>query len=227
MSALAALLQLSSATLPVGAYSYSQGLESAIEAGWVSDELSARQWIETVLSEGIARTEAVIVARTFDALAQGSVDDLALINARFLASRETRELLAETLQMGRSMRLLVASTLGVDGAVRQQLDALEADEGLGYPIAWAVAAMARGLDTETALLGYLYAALENLVLAAVKTVPLGQSAGQRLLTELGQGLPMMVSVARDCPLDELTNFLPGQIMASMQHEHQHTRLFRS
>jgi urease accessory protein len=58
-------------------------------------------------------------------------------------------------------------------------------------------------------------------------VPLGQSAGQRLLTELGQGLPMMVSVARDCPLDELTNFLPGQTMASMQHEHQHTRLFRS
>ena len=227
MSALAALLQLSSATLPVGAYSYSQGLESAIEAGWVSDEPSARQWIETVLSEGIARTEAVIVARTFDALAQGSVDELALINARFLASRETRELLAETLQMGRSMRLLVASTLGVDGAVRQQLDALEANEGLGYPIAWAVAAMARRLDTETALLGYLYAALENLVLAAVKTVPLGQSAGQRLLTELGQGLPMMVSVARDCPLDELTNFLPGQTMASMQHEHQHTRLFRS
>ncbi len=227
MSALAALLQLSSATLPVGAYSYSQGLESAIEAGWVSDESSARQWIETVLSEGIARTEAVIVARTFDALAQGSVGDLVLINARFLASRETRELLAETLQMGRSMRLLVVSTPGVDGAVRQQLDDLEADEGLGYPIAWAVAAMARGLDTETALLGYLYAALENIVLAAVKTVPLGQSAGQRLLTELGQGLAMMVSVARDCPLDELTNFLPGQIMASMQHEHQHTRLFRS
>ena len=227
MSALAALLQITSATLPVGAFSYSQGLETAVEAGWVRDEAAAHAWIATVLEDGVACTEAVVVARTLEALESGDVVALTRINRRFLASRETRELRAETVQMGRSMRLLIGSTVPIAPAVLAQLAALERGEGLSYPVAWAVAAAARAVPVETALVGYLYAALENLVLAAVKTVPLGQTAGQRLLTQLGQTLAAHACAAIACPLDEITNFLPGQVMASMQHEHQHTRLFRS
>ena len=224
---LAALLQLSSATLPVGAFSYSQGLEWAVEAGWVTDERSAGDWIECVVVEGIARTEAVIVARTMQALSDGDWSDLERINTRCLASRETRELLADTLQMGRSMHRLLVTDGRVDAAVLQVLHRLEECDGVCFPLTWAVAAHARGVDAQAALIGYGYAALENLVLAAVKTVPLGQSAGQRLLGHIGQRLPALAQAALDCPLDHLTNFLPGQVLASMHHEHQHTRLFRS
>jgi urease accessory protein len=227
MSALAALLQLSSATLPVGAYSYSQGLESAVETGHVRDERTARDWIAMVLAEGMTPCEAVIVAQALAALTCADVERLRAVNMQFLATRETRELLAETLQMGRSMRLLVAATPGVEATVQDALLRLEADGGIAYPIAWAVAAAARDLDAHTALTGYLYAALENLVLAAVKIVPLGQNAGQRLLSEMGARVDAWAEQARTLPLAAMTNFLPGQILASMHHEHQHTRLFRS
>ncbi len=224
---LAALLQLSSATLPVGAFSYSQGLEWAVEAGWVTDEASAGDWIECVVVDGIARSEAVIVARTMQALADGDLSQLERINARCLASRETRELLAETVQMGRSMHRLLVTDRLVNATVLQLLNQIEERDGVCFPLTWAVAAHARGVQANAALIGYGYATLENLVLAAVKTVPLGQSAGQRLLSRIGQRLPALAQAAVDCPLDHLTNFLPGQVLASMHHEHQHTRLFRS
>jgi len=227
MSALAALLQLSSATLPVGAYSYSQGLEAAVEAGLVRDEATAGEWIATVLAEGLVPGEAVIVAHAIDALVSPAAARLRDLNARFLATRETRELRAETLQMGRSMRLLVEATSGVAAWIPRELVAMEATDGLTYPVAWAAAAVARGLDARTALTGYAYAALENLVLAAVKIVPLGQNAGQRLLSDLGARVDGWAERACSLPLAAMTNFLPGQVLASMQHEHQHTRLFRS
>jgi urease accessory protein len=198
MSALAALLQLSSATLPVGAYSYSQGLESAVETGHVRDERTARDWIAMVLAEGMTPCEAVIVAQALAALTCADVERLRAVNMQFLATRETRELLAETLQMGRSMRLLVAATPGVEATVQDALLRLEADGGIAYPIAW-----------------------------AVKIVPLGQNAGQRLLSEMGARVDAWAEQARTLPLAAMTNFLPGQILASMHHEHQHTRLFRS
>jgi urease accessory protein len=227
MTGLAALLQLSSATLPVGAYAYSQGLEAAVAAGRVHDEATAAQWIALVLADGVATTEAVIVAECLRLINRDEVAALASLNDRCLALRETRELRAETLQMGRSMALLVRMMPQVAPQLIQELDRLDAEEGLTYPVAWAVAAAARGVDGLPALIGYLYAALENMVLAAVKTVPLGQNAGQRLLSTLGHRLETLARAALDRSLNDMTNFLPGQTLASMHHEHQHTRLFRS
>jgi urease accessory protein len=224
---LARLLQLSSPTLPVGAYSYSQGLEWAVSAGAIRDEASAGDWIETVLEHGVAAWDAVWVAALMRSCAAGAYAEVAGLNERFLASRETRELRAETVQTGRSMLELLRDAGELSPAALGLLAALDADAGLAYPTAWSAAAVARGIGVPDALVAYLWSWLENSVLAALKTVPLGQRAGQRLLTRLGARLEPLATRAAAQPLDRCSNLLPGFTLASMYHETQYTRLFRS
>lgn len=226
-ASLARLLQLSSATLPVGAYSYSQGLEWAVGAGTIHDETSAGEWLGTVLEHGIAAWDATWVAALMRASRAGAYAEVADLNSRFLASRETRELRAETAQAGRSLLELLQDAAELPAAMLGQLAALDADDGLAYPTAWSAAADARDIDIGDALVAYLWSWLENSVLAALKTVPLGQRAGQRLLTRLGARLAPLATAAAARPLDECRNLLPGFTLASMHHETQYTRLFRS
>ena len=214
---LAPLLQLASPTLPVGAFSYSSGLEWAVAAGQVRDEASARDWITAVLEEGVAVWDAPWVAALMRAWAADAAGTVAALNERFLASRETRELRAETAQMGRAM-LAVLQDGELPAATAALLARLEQDDGLAYPTAWAAAAVLRGVAVEHALVAYLWAWLENMVMAALKTVPLGQRAGQRLLTGLGERLGGLAADAAARPLDQCRNLLPGFTLASMHHE---------
>jgi urease accessory protein len=220
--ALARLLQLASPTLPVGAYSYSQGLEAAVEAGTVCDEASAGGWIGAVLAHPIGRYEAPLAAHLLAAWRAGDRCAVSEWNAAYLASRETAELRAETLQMGYSLLRLV-SDLGC--APRAAIDWLHASDAPAFPTVWTCAAAETPPDQ--ALTAYLWSWLENQVLAAVKLVPLGQTAGQRLLLQLGGGLPAIVERALDFPDDELSSFAPGLAIASSRHETQYSRLFRS
>jgi urease accessory protein len=199
------LLQLASPTLPVGAYSYSQGLEAAVEAGIVRDAVSAEGWIADALILSVGRFEAPVLSR----MMQGEA-----LNDFFLASRETAELRAETLQMGHSLKKLVEA-LGL-GSMPLEAPA--------YPSVYAFAAERLQLDRREALIAYLWSWLENQVMAAVKAVPLGQSAGQRILLSLGSRLEQVADVAQVVPL---SNFAPGLAMLSAQHETQYSRLFRS
>jgi urease accessory protein len=208
---LAKLLQLASPTLPVGAYSYSGGLEAAIEAGIVKDAATAAQWIGDVLEHTVARMEAPIV------LALLSAKDFAGLNERFLASRETAELRAETVQMGYSLNRLLKD-LGV-GEVPV--------EEPSFPAAFAFAARHWKIEPAAALQAYLWAWLENQVMAAVKAVPLGQTDGQRLLLSLGDLLPALVEKAKSMKEEDMGNFAPALAMLSSQHETQYSRLFRS
>ena len=214
------LLQLASPSLPVGAYSYSQALEAACEAGVVRDEPSAAAWIGDVLQLSMASMEAPLLLRLIDAW--GRQDRAAALrwNTELLASRETAELRAETLQMGYSMGRLLAD-LGIDAAP------LQAIEELAYPTAYAFAIAAWSLDAREALEAYLFAWIENQVLAAVKCVPLGQAAGQRMLLALSEGIPDLVARAAAMGDDELANFAPGLALLSSWHETQYSRLFRS
>ncbi len=221
------LLQLSSPTLPVGAYSYSQGIEWAVEAGVIHDEASAGEWIETVLEHGVGAWDAPWVAALLRAAAQGRHAELAELNARYLAGRETRELHAETLQMGGSLLELLRDVAMLPAAVRAGLESLHAGAGLAYPTAWAAAAAAADIGVEDALIAYLWSWIENSVLAALKSVPLGQRAGQRLLTRLGARLEALAASAAVRPLDDCQNLLPGFALACTYHETQYTRLFRS
>ena len=173
---LSKLLQLASPVLPVGAYSYSGGLEAAIEDGVVSDAASAERWIGDVLEFSVARMEAPTLFR----MMKGEK-----WNETFLASRETAELRAETVQMGYSLNRLLKD-LGI-GEV-------PVDEP-SFPAAFAHAAVQWRIEPEAALQAYLWAWLENQVMAAVKAVPLGQTDGQRILLSLGDRLPDLAKKA--------------------------------
>ena len=226
-SPLARLLQLASAALPVGAYSYSQGLEWAVGRGAVADEQSAHDWIAVVLEHGVAAWDAPSVAALMRACDAGDEASISSLNERFLASRETRELLAESVQTGNALLDLLRDSGELPERILCMLERLGALDGVAYPTAWAAAASARGIALEDALVGYLWSWLENAVLAAIKTVPLGQRAGQRLLTRLGARLAGLAADAAACPPERCRNLLPGFALASMHHETQYTRLFRS
>ena len=199
------LLQLASPTLPVGAYSYSQGLEAAVEAGIVTDAASAEAWIGDALQFSIGRFEAPVLWR----MMQGEE-----LNELFLASRETAELRAETVQMGHSLkRLLEDLALGT-----------LASEEPSYPAAYAFAARRLQVEPREALVAYLWSWLENQVMAAIRAVPLGQTAGQKILFALGAKLEKIAEQTQAAPL---SNFTPGLAMLSTRHETQYSRLFRS
>jgi len=215
------LLQLASPTLPVGAYSYSQGLEHVVEQGIVTDEASATSWIEDLLQFTIAGYEAPMLLRMLAAARANAADELQRLNAEFLASRETAELRAETAQMGHSLARLL-SEIGETRGKRQLLDAMPEPT---YPCAWACAAAAFDLPSDEAHAAYLWSWLENQVMAAVKLVPLGQTAGQRMLLHLGAKAACASVESRD--EYGWTNFAPGLAIASALHETQYTRLFRS
>jgi urease accessory protein len=220
------LLQLDSPTLPVGAYTYSQGLEWAVESGTVRSEGDATRWIGDLLRLGIARFEAPLVGRLIAAWADQADAEVARLNAEFLASRESSELRAETVQMGYSAARLLA---GLDAFTllpgwQARLAAIDTP---AFPTAWAAAAAAWEIPAEMALTAYLWAWLENQVMAAIKAVPLGQSAGQQMLAALGGDIPDLVARALVLPEARWCNFTPGLALASSRHETQYTRLFRS
>jgi urease accessory protein len=202
---LARLLQLASPTLPVGAYSYSQALEAAVEAGVVQDAASAERWIGDVLELSVGAMEAPLLWRMLNG------EDC---NETFLASRETAELRAETLQMGRSLALLL-----------RDLELADVDrEECSFPMAFAQAVKCLEVGPHDALVVYLWSWLENQVMAALKAVPLGQTDGQRMLLSLGSRLEQ---IALNAQSKEPSNLAPGLALLSARHETQYSRLFRS
>lgn len=217
IAALSKLLQLASPALPVGAYSYSQGLESAVEAGIVHNAASARCWISGVLEFSVMRMEAPLFLRLCAAWRAQDAAMAAHWNTLFLASRESAELRAETAQMGYSLRRLVRE-LGL-GEI--------AFEEVAFPTVYTYAAARWEIEPRDALIAYLWAWLENQVMAALKAVPLGQTDGQKILLELGARLEALAEEAAHIGDDELVNFAPGLALLSSQHETQYSRLFRS
>jgi urease accessory protein len=213
------LLQFASPALPIGGYSYSQGLESALEAGLVSDAANARAWMVHYLHEVMAQWDGPLFWRLLKAVQARDAEAVALWSDCFLASRDTAELRAETVQMGYSLTRLIAE-LGVADV------AILGDE-VSLPAAFACAVDALDIPHEEALLALLFSWLENQVLVCVKSVPLGQVAGQRLLLSLRAELERAALAARSLPDDALSNWSPGLSMLSMRHEVQHGRLYRS
>ena len=222
--ALARLLQLASPTLPVGAYSYSQGLESAVEAGLVCDMASAGRWIGDVLACTVARLEAPVWWRLHAAWSAGELERVAHWNDIFRSTRESAELRAETLQMGFSLQQLFLE-IGEFG--QQSLAQLRGIADITFPAAFVFAVVHWGIPARSALIAYLWAWLENQVMAALKSVPLGQTDGQRLLLLLAALLPGIADGARTLGDDDFCNYAPGFAILCSQHETQYSRLFRS
>ena len=222
--ALTRLLQLASPALPVGAYSYSQGLEAAVECGTVSDAAGAQRWIGDMLRLSMARLEAPVWRRLHAAWTDADIDQVQEWNDYFLATRETAELRAETAQMGWSLRRLFMDMGEFDAP---SLAMLDAPDELAFPTAYTFAVAQWRIPERDALTAYLWSWLENQVMAALKAVPLGQTEGQRLLVALS---PDIVIIAEDESFmeeHEMTNYSHGLAIASSVHETQYSRLFRS
>ena len=222
--ALTRLLQLASPALPVGAYSYSQGLEAAIEAGVVRDCASAERWIGDVLAYAVARLEAPVWWRLHAAWSAGELERVAHWNDIFRSTRESAELRAETLQMGYSLQKLLQEVGEFDARSLRQIGAIG---DITFPAAFTFAVVKWEIPARSALIAYLWSWLENQVMAALKAVPLGQTDGQRLLLGLAALLPGIADQASTMADDDLSNYTPGLAILCSRHETQYSRLFRS
>ncbi|MFY0990465.1 urease accessory protein UreF [Halomonas sp. C05BenzN] len=218
--ALLGLLQLVSPALPIGAFAFSQGLESAFELGWVRDEATLGDWLEGVLEDGLTRCELPALTRLSAAWAAGDGEALAEWDQWLAANRETAELAAEDLRLGASLARLLDS-----------LALLPAEptlpERAGYVTVFAWTAHRRGVPVRQALLGFAWAWLENQLAVACKALPLGHTAAQRLVERLRPSVVVAVDEALTLADDELGPALPGLALASALHETQYSRLFRS
>ncbi|MGD9604381.1 MAG: urease accessory protein UreF [Gammaproteobacteria bacterium] len=222
--ALLRLLQLASPGLPIGAYAYSQGLEWAVEAGWVHDVPSLARWIGEALDTSLAQVDVPALARLHRAASTADAPALAQWSAWLLANRETRELRQDDCARGQALARL-ARELDVPGL---DLRAVEpARTGIPLALPFAQLAVAFGIPRAETAQAYSWGWLENQVLCGVKLVPLGQFAGQRLLRDLAEAIPAAVVRGLALDDDDLGATLPRLAIASSRHETQYTRLFRS
>jgi urease accessory protein len=221
---LTALLHLASPALPIGAFSYSQGLEAAIEAHLITDADSARDWIASGLADVLALGELPFLAHQIERWQAHDAAGLALANSEFLASRESAELRRETEQMGWSLRQLCVSLEWGDAERRATLTEMTP---LAQPTAFAFAAFAHDVSPDAALAAYAFSWVENQAAAALKAVPLGQLAGQRIIVALRAPIDAAVQRALATVPDDINTFAPQLGILSARHESQYSRLFRS
>ncbi len=215
------LLHLVSPSLPTGAFSYSQGLEWAVEAGWIGSGEELAAWLTDVLENNLARVDLPLLLRMQEACRQKDRDTMARLCDLLLACRETAELRREERNRGRAMLSLLRE-LDVEPA-RRWPDLLAASQLAGF----ACAAAHWRIPARTSALGYGWAWLENQVVTGIKIIPLGQSHGQRLLLRLGDLVDRAVDRAADLPEAEIGSCCQALAIASSRHENQYTRLYRS
>jgi urease accessory protein len=219
--ALTRLLQLVSPALPIGAFAYSQGLEQAVASGWVNDEASAGEWLLGLLRHTMATLDLPVLERLIEAWRADDRKRVDSWTAWLAACRPTRETRAEERQLGAALARALAA-LGVSDAV-----GWEAREDVTQAAMFALATARYAIPTSAALAGYAFAWAGATTSAAVRLVPLGQSAGQRLLAAAGDAIPEAVQRAGALDDDELAATAPGQAIASALHEALYSRLFRS
>lgn len=218
------LMWLASPALPVGGFSYSEGLEAAVESGWVRDEASARAWLLDQLQLVMARSELPVLAQALRAWRRADHARIQELADWVRLTRESHEFRRMGEQMGYSLTEWLKTQHPGDARVAR-LAALHPSPN--WPIAFALAAHLAAAPEREALLAFGFGWTENLVQAALKAVPLGQNAGQRLLGALAEALPAAVEQALALPDSARQAMSPMLAILSAQHESQYSRLFRS
>ncbi|GEA61252.1 urease accessory protein UreF [Vibrio comitans] len=215
------LFQLISPSLPIGGFTYSQGLEFAVEAGWVSDRHSMEQWLNYMVSSSVATLELPILDRLYTALETGDLDAIEYWCDFLYTSRETSELRAEEKQRGLALNTLLT---------KLQIDISVTDSITSHPnqlLGLCIAARHWSISVESLKQGYLWSWLENIVTAGVKLIPLGQTDGQLALINITSSFPQVIVNASQIETWMIGSFSPSIALASSLHETQYTRLFRS
>ncbi|MFO7595569.1 MAG: urease accessory protein UreF [Desulfocurvibacter africanus] len=216
---LLALLHFSSPSLPVGAFAHSQGLAAAVELGWVCNETNLAAWLAGVLEHGLGRLDLPVLLRLHAAVLARDGEALGHWDSLLQASRETSELLLEEKRLGKALlRLLRDQNLLPDFALPAEA---------GYVTMFAVACAKQGIPALETALGFAWSWLENQVAVACKTIPLGQTAAQRVLLSLSPRVVASAELAQKLKDEELGGTLPGVALASSLHETQYSRMFRS
>jgi urease accessory protein len=213
------LISWLSPSFPVGAYTFSHGLEYAADAGLVSSSTELQDWIETVLRYGTGRVDAMLIRAAYDASEEELQDIIELASAM----KGTSELSKESRSQGQAFAKTVASAWHCD------LSGLIQGEGIEAPYSVAVALACKGSNIPVAsvLTAYLHAFVSNLVSAAMRLIPIGQTDGQKIIAGMADVVAEVVDDAMRSPMTDIGSSTPMVDWASMQHESQHTRLFRS
>ena len=214
------LLRLVSPSQPVGAFSYSRALEWAVHAGTVKDEASTAAWIFGLIDHSYAALDGALFWRMMHALRDGDQTAFLKADAWLSAARESREIEQEDRRMGESLLQLLRE---LDVPAARAL----AERKLGFPAAFALAAAHWQVPPKAALRGLLWSVIENQVTAAIRLVPLGHTAGQRILVASPPVIERAAQKAASLSDDEIGNAAPAMAMASAWHETQYSRLFRS
>lgn len=222
-SSLMQLMWLASPALPIGGFSYSECLEAAVESGLVTTEAQASHWLVDQLHLTLARSELPALAQAIAAWQANNMKRVAELNVWILQTRESSELRAQSEQMGKSLlewlkNHTTASTTQIGELANQQPT---------YTIAFALAANSTGAPVRECLLAFAFGWAENMMQAAIKAVPLGQSAGQRILSAIAADIPAAVDHALGVTDETRQAFAPMLAILSSQHEAQYSRLFRS
>ena len=215
------LMHLVSPSLPTGAFAYSQGLEWAVEAGWVKNAADLEAWLADLLESNLSRVDIPLLARMMDAFGNGCEADLTRWTDFLLALRETDELRLEEKNRGRAMVSLLQGLAVPMQTIEQQII------GTSQLAGFAMAATHFRIPTDQAAAGYAWSWLENQVLAGIKIIPLGQSEGHRILLHLDAMILKAVAYGLNIRDNEIGASSPALAIASSRHETQYTRLYRS
>ncbi len=233
------LMWLASPALPVGGFSYSEVLESAIDSGRVVGESQVAAWLRDQLHLSLARADMAVVAKAIPAWQRGDLARISELNAWVCQTRETSELRLQAEQMGRSLVAWLQQRSGhaaVDSSDLRLAHCSTLRPAPTWPVVFALA-VAQSLPVgqgsaspdvlREALISFAFAWAENMVQAAIKAVPLGQTAGQRILQSLIDEIPTAIDHALTLPDSQRQAFTPMLAILSAQHETQYSRLFRS
>ena len=219
------LLHLASPALPIGAFHFSQGLEYAVETGWVTDEASALEWIGGTAGASLGTLDLPVLLRLQAAWKQDDQDGILRWNSFLIACRETEELRAEDRHLGAALLRVLAELELVTGLF--SANAAKSVIGVSHATAFAFASARWSIEPRASMQTFAWAWIENQVLAAVKLVPLGQSAAQRMLHRLTARIPPLVERALKLPDSDIGISTALNAVASGRHETQYSRLFRS
>ena len=217
------LLQLASPALPVGGFSYSEGLEAAVTHQWVHDEATAQSWLIDHLHLVQSRSELPVMAQAIPAWQHHDAPKLKQLNDWVMQTRETFEMRLQTEQMGRSLLIWLRNQAEADPLRMKTCEDLPPT----WPLAFALALSTHGITIRQGLVAAAFGWAENMVQAAIKAVPLGQLSGQRMLAALADEIPAAVEHAMQLPLEHCQAYSPRLAIVSARHETQYSRLFRS